>query len=126
MSCSYYVLCVSHDPALEVASGDAGRVWNRAEQALAAVANRNDSRALAEHRGCDLVVIGNYYNTYYCPPNPRCDHTGTETINEPWIGLMKAAIRSDDDAVKAHLDRFTGCWTAERIRRIAGYFEGDQ
>jgi hypothetical protein len=118
MSISYRILCVSHAPALEVATGDNGWEWNRPEQALAAIADH--SRVIAHHRTCDLIVYGNYYNTFYCPPSSRCAHTDTEPIESSWISLAAAAMRHDE--LKGRVDQLTGCWTADRIDSLAGYF----
>lgn len=120
MSSSYRILCVSHTPALEVATGSDGWEWNRAEQALAAV---TDSRVIGEHRSCDLIVYGNYY-TFYCPPNARCTHAGAEPFESSWITLAAAALQHDD--LKARVETFTGCWTAPRIHSLAGYFAHDE
>lgn len=121
MSSSYRILCVSHTPALEVASGSDGWEWNRPEQALAGV---TDSRVIAHHATCDLIVYGNYYNTFYCPPSSRCDHTDPEPIEASWVTLAIAALHHND--VKDRVENFTGCWTAPRIHSLAGYFAHDE
>lgn len=118
MSSSYRILCVSHTPALEVATGSDGWEWNRPEQALAAI---TDPRVIGDHRTCDLIVYGNHWNTFYCPPG-RCDHTGPAPIESSWITLAAAALHHDD--LKARVENFTGCWTAPRIHSLAGYFAG--
>jgi hypothetical protein len=117
VSSSYRILCVSHTPALEVASGSDGWEWNRPEQALNAV---TDPRVIGEHRTCDLIVYGNYYNTFYCPPSSRCTHTAPEPIESSWVTLAVAALHHED--LKARVEQFTGCWTAGRISSLAGYF----
>lgn len=117
MSSSYRILCVSHKPALEVASGSDGWEWNRPEQALAAV---TDSRVIGQHQSCDLIVYGNYYNTFYCPPSGRCAHTDPEPIESSWISLAIDALRHE--ALKGRVEQFAGCWTADRISSLAGYF----
>lgn len=118
MSSSYRILCVSHAPALEVATGSDGWEWNRPEQALAAIADQ--SQVIAHHRTCDLIVYGNYWNTFYCPPSSRCAHTDPVPIESSWILLAIAAMRHDD--LKARVEKFTGCWTAARIHSLTGYF----
>jgi hypothetical protein len=122
MSSSYHVLCVSHTPALEVAdSGSDGWIWNRPEPALAAITDH--SSVLGHHRTCDLIVYGNYGQTFYCPPNDRCEHTEPAAFESQWITLAVAAIRHPD--LKERVDQLDGCWNAARIRSLSGYFDED-
>ena len=116
MSSSYYILCLSHDPATTA------REARSAEDAADVI------RAGVEgHRDCDLLVerVSGAPVEYGCPPHgarvggPNCFHGDVEWVDADWLRLLAQAHRSTDPAVveAVRRGRFS-CWTAERTRRL--------
>lgn len=120
MSSSYRILCVSHTPALEVATGDNGWDWNRPEQALDAIANRT-SRARAHHPGCDLIVSENCGTVFWCPPNIHCTHHTPESIDGQWVSHLIAAWR--EDSLSKRPNQLERCWRSRRLASLASYYD---
>ncbi|MFE3678709.1 hypothetical protein [Streptomyces griseus] len=118
MSSNFYVLCVSHDPAIlsteHHTPGDAADTV-KAGSAL--------------HPGCDLVIeeVSGGPVEIGCPPassrdaGPRCHHRDVEWVEVEWLRLLSRAYTSTDpkvaDAVRQ--GRFT-CWPQERLHRLRG------
>lgn len=121
MSSTYYVLCLSHDPAITV--NDPG--YNRPEEAEAAVRDRPSG-----HENCDLV-IGRYSAPLValgCPRSAdqpehlrpgtlRCYHGGTMWTDVDWLLLLAAAYQSTDPAVREAVEAGRhSCLPWERLR----------
>lgn len=113
MSSSFYLLCLSHDPAITV------RDCGSAEMAADAIAT-----GVEGHLDCDLLIerVSGAPLEYGCPSRrtpQRCHHSGTEWVDIEWLQLLARAHSSPDpgmqEAVKR--DHFT-CWTRERLHRL--------
>lgn len=117
MSSSYYVLCMSHDPAIQL--GDYG---NRPEPALEAIAAGVDG-----HAGCDLAV-GRYSYPLVgvcCPASRdqtaklRCCHGSPVWVDRDWLRLLAAGYQTTDPLVEEAVKKVSGlCWPWERLRRL--------
>lgn len=118
MSSTFYVLCVSHDPAI---LSTEHRTPGDAAEAI------KTGREL--HPGCDLVIeeVSGGPVEIGCPPadtrssRPRCYHRDVEWTDVGWLRLLLRAYNSADpdvaDAVRR--GRFT-CWPQERLHRLRG------
>lgn len=112
MSSDYYVLCLSHDPALVI-----DRDYGTPEAALRA-ASRPD--LFEGHTGCDLLA-GRYSAPLIeaaCPGTPNCRSHGLayDTWTEAgWLRLLHAAYTRGDD-VSGY--RLPTCWTRDRVLRL--------
>lgn len=116
MSSSYYVLCLSHDPAITV------RESASPESAAEAI-----KAGVEGHSDCDLLIerVSGGPVEYGCPPQgtrpagPRCYHRDVEWVDTEWLRLLGRAHESTDaciqDAVKQ--GRFY-CWTRDRLHRL--------
>ncbi|MFD3523873.1 hypothetical protein [Streptomyces sp. NPDC058653] len=118
MSSSYYVLCLSHDPAIlsteHITPGDAADTI-RAGREL--------------HPGCDLVIeeVSGGPIEIGCSPaetrnaGPRCHHRDVEWTEVEWLRLLSRAHTSTDPKVVDALrqGRFT-CWPPDRLHRLRG------
>ncbi|MFJ2004756.1 hypothetical protein [Streptomyces chartreusis] len=122
MSSTYYLLCVSHDPAISV--NDSG--YNRPEEAEAAVGQQD-----AVHSQCDLLIArhSGALIEIGCPQSyPRREgahqcpgHGRTEWIDWEWLRLLAVAYQSSDEQVRqTATDRGFSCWSWERLRRLRG------
>lgn len=123
MSSTYYVLCLSHDPAITV--NDPG--YNRAEEAEAAVRDRPSG-----HEGCDLMIGRFSYPLVElgCPRSAdqpeslrpsvlRCYHGGTMWTGKEWLLLLAAAYQSDDPTVREAVKAGNhSCLPWDRLRRL--------
>lgn len=116
MSSSYYVLCLSHDPATTV------RETSSAEAAAEAIRSGIDG-----HPGCDLLIerVSGGPAEYGCPPHearaagPRCIHRDVEWGDVDWLRLLGRAQQSPDRAVAEAVRRGRfGCWTPDRLNRL--------
>jgi hypothetical protein len=118
VSSTYYVLCLSHDPAI-AASSEHGTP----ENAEAAIRD-----GIEGHADCDLMIarssgavveIGCPSSTDKPPKTGRCYHRNTEWTDTEWARLLAAAYQSTDPAVQAaaKTGRFT-CLPWERLRRL--------
>ncbi|NUS26083.1 MAG: hypothetical protein HOV92_17925 [Streptomyces sp.] len=119
MSSTYYILCLSHDPAITV--NDPG--YNRPEEAEEAIRDRPSG-----HEHCDLM-IGRYSYPLVelgCPASrdqPRHLHPGvhgsTKWVDKDWLLLLAAAYQSTDptmrEAIKAGHHH---CLPWDRLRRL--------
>ena len=118
MSSTYYVLCLSHDPAITV--NDPG--YNRPEDAEEAIRDRPTG-----HEHCDLM-IGRYSYPLVelgCPPSRDqptqlgCTHGGTTWTDAKWLRLLAAAYQTADPAVQKTVgDGRHWCLPWERLRRL--------
>ncbi|MFB7440219.1 hypothetical protein ACFC01_17980 [Streptomyces mirabilis] len=118
MSSTYYILCLSHDPAITV--NEPG--YNRPEEAEEAIRDRASG-----HENCDLV-IGRYSAAFVelgCPASRDqptklgCTHGGTVWADSGWLRLLAAAYQSADpgmQAATAGLRKWCLPW--ERLRRL--------
>ncbi|MFD9903908.1 hypothetical protein [Streptomyces sp. NPDC059063] len=119
MSSTYYILCLSHDPAITVDDD-----YNGPEEAEAAVRDRPNG-----HESCDLM-IGRYSYPLVelgCPasrdqPARRsCCHARTKWTDKDWLLLLAAAYQSDDPVVQQAIkEGYHGCLPWERLRRLRG------
>lgn len=142
MSSSYRILCLSHDPAIELEpewDGPTGpKGWT---EAVTAAAMPEDDDRLAEHVTCDLL-IGRYSYPLVevcCPPMKRDVakefhsngwHGNDQWVDLDWLRLLYAADRhllraaelgDEEDVELAEITqrlRRLGCWTPRRLRRL--------
>ena len=116
MSSTYYLLCLSHDPALLCGEYPSAI---EAESAIAA--------GVAEHTRCD-VAIGRFSGALvevgcpasrYQPAKLGCRHGDTAMADADWLRLLASAYQSTDEAVVAAVrkSRFF-CWPWDRLRRL--------
>lgn len=116
MSSSYYLLCLSHDPATTVR--DCGS-QEEAERAVKA--------GIEEHPGCDLLIerVSGAPVEYGCPPHgtrqagPHCFHRDVVWVDVEWLRLLGRAYEAADPGVQdaVRQGRFT-CWTRDRLHRL--------
>jgi hypothetical protein len=120
MSSVYRVLCLSHDPAIEV-----GRWENHGRDAAIAAAA---SRTIEGHESCDLMV-GRYSYPLIelcCPATPGAlahgRHSTPQWADADWLRLLALAIDlNEPDLASAVVDLVRrGCWTAQRLSRLRG------
>jgi hypothetical protein len=119
VSSAYRVLCLSHDPAVEVGE------YTSPEAAEAAI--RTD---LSQHQGCDLL-IGRYSYPLVevgCPGRlgisvsgqRRCNgyHVHTKWIDSGWLRVLAHArhAASLPQGIDRHPD--VSCWSEQRIWRL--------
>lgn len=117
MSSNYYVLCVSHDPAIVV-----DHDYGSPGEALAAAAEPAKHEQLREHLNCDLLV-GRYSYPLVkaaCPGGPRCTpgfhrHDADTWTDAGWLRLLHAAYLHGDDLTGM---RIRACWTKQRVLRL--------
>ena len=116
MSSTYYILCLSHDPA--VLAGEYGT------PDLAVDAIKAGDHL---HPGCDLMIerVSGGPVEIGCPPSetrdvgPRCYHRGTEWTDVDWLRLLAASYQTQDPAVQAAVSKLRQhCWPWERLRRL--------
>lgn len=124
MSSTYYILCLSHDPAITI--NDPG--YNRPEDAEAAIA-----AGISEHTDCDLM-IGRYSYPLVelgcpstrgrsTPPRPNgitCHHGRTDWVDRDWLWILAAAYQSSDPDMRAAVERGhqQQCLPWERLKRL--------
>lgn len=113
MSSDYRVICLSHDPAIEV-----DHDWIDADRALASIRDGLEE----EHPSCDLLV-GRWSGglVEVCCPGmvngAPSNHSGWH--REPkWAdaGWLRLAVLAGLDVVK--LARLYPCWTYDRAHRL--------
>ncbi|HEX5566098.1 MAG TPA: hypothetical protein VFY14_04030 [Streptomyces sp.] len=116
MSSNYYVLCLSHDPAITA------REYRTPEEAAEAI-----KRGTAEHPGCDLVIerVSGAPVEIGCSPSktrsagPRCYHRDVEWVDVKWLRLLALAyISTDPDVLDAAQKGLFYCWPRERLYRL--------
>lgn len=118
MSSDYYVLCLSHDPAIRIDPEFASP-----NDALAAAAKPAEHQRLAEHVGCDLLV-GRYSAPLIeaaCPGGERCRpgfHTPTA---DTWtdVGWLRMLHRIYSVGIDVSPFGIRPCWTRDRVLRLA-------
>ncbi|GAB3156369.1 hypothetical protein GCM10027258_62700 [Amycolatopsis stemonae] len=123
MSSTYRLLCLSHDPAIELdlefSSGSGGR-----ERAEAAVLG-----GVAGHEACDLL-IGRYSYPLVelgCPDRSRGHRGGyhphhTVWVDAIWIKLLALAQQAPEGSPQRQLAErapMPGCWWPERLARLS-------
>lgn len=116
MSSTYYVLCVSHDPATTVCESPTP------ESAVELIRN-----GIEGHFDCDLMIerVSGGPVEIGCPPtadrraSPHCHHRNAEWIGVEWLRLLSRAHNSTDPRMldAARRGRFT-CWTPDRLHRL--------
>ncbi|MEU1853954.1 hypothetical protein ABZ499_33025 [Streptomyces sp. NPDC019990] len=118
MSSSYYLLCVSHDPALRIDSS-----FTSPDAAMDAIA-----AGLEEHPVCDLLVarVSGALCEVGCPPtrnqrhHPPClAHGGPKWADADLLRLLTAVNQTDDVRVRdvARSNAFS-CWSIRRLHRL--------
>lgn len=117
MSSNYYVICVSHDPAIVIDID-----YRTPAEVLAAAAGKGGHEQLRQHLTCDLVV-GRYSYPLIeasCPGGPSCPGRHRYDVRDwtdaGWLRLLHAAYLRDDDLTAMGLRR---CWTRDRVLRLA-------
>jgi hypothetical protein len=127
MSSDYFVLCLSHDPAIRIDIASRQR-----DEAIAAASDPAGHEDLDNHQHCDLVV-GRYSWPLVevgCPPSPKqaerrhqgCYHPHNPTwLDAKWLRLLLAVTvdeHRDPETSKA-IERFHfGCWPPDRLARL--------
>jgi len=121
VSSDYIILCLSHDPAIEVYGDDLP--WSPSD-ALCAAANPDHPdhpEALTRHAACDLLV-GRFSTPLIevaCPGGgERCHHGWTfgTWIEVGWLLLLHDAYNAGRDLAGYGLP---SCWTPQRLARLA-------
>ena len=127
MSSVYRVLCLSHDPAIELTeewrSGANGR-----DEIITAVLDRSGTE-LRSHPHCDLMVGKySYPLVEVCCPVPatapptnlrNCCHAYPQWIDVKWLRLLFHAYAEHGSPVAdAAAEMCRGCWSRERVRRL--------
>lgn len=128
MSSRYKLICLSHDPGIEV--GDAAD-WRRPEMAIGAVVMR--SGPAADHKDCDLVV-GRYSYPLIevaCLGVPEgVRHDGFHAANPMWVrtGWLRLLHhgRMNDDATDRLVRSDASCWPEARLNRLEPHFRWDE
>jgi hypothetical protein len=125
VSSDYRLLCLTHDPALEI--GDDR--WPHLDQALAAVADPAADPLLVTHPGCDLL-IGRYSYPLVeviCPPKTSPSrqrghlHRDPHRIDAAWLRLLWHATASTGDGEsewEKAARNVPDCWRWERVHRL--------
>lgn len=130
MSSAYRILCLTHDPATDIAGPDVDDGWTQPEPALAAIADRTHALT-APHAGCDLV-LGRYSYPLVevaCPRStpgftaqgPGCFHTGPQWVDAAWLRLLWHAAQWPNihpGLTTATEEAGRLCWTPQRAHRL--------
>lgn len=120
MSSQYKLICLSHDPGIEIGPED----WYQPETAIGAVTLRTGPAR--EHKGCDLA-IGRYSYPLIevaCPPHDpatakrQCHHSNIQWVDAGWLRLLWQA-RQNDDATEKLVGSAAHCWPTQRLERLA-------
>ena len=115
MSSQYKLICLSHDPGIEIGPDD----WYTAEQAIGSIALR--SGPASDHKSCDLV-IGRYSYPIIDVCCTGCSNAGyhiaPQWTRAGWLRLLSQSRQNDDQTDKL-IGNDAGCWPAERLKRLA-------
>jgi hypothetical protein len=116
VSSTYYVLCLSHDPATTA------REYSSPEAAAGVI-----KAGIEGHTGCDMLIerVSGGPVEYGCPPHPtraagpRCYHRDVEWVDTEWLRLLGRAHESTDPRIQEAVKqgRFY-CWTGDRLHRL--------
>lgn len=119
MSSTYYILCLSHDPATRTSYEFHTR--ERATDVAKA--------GIEGHAVCDLLIeeVSGGPIEIGCSPadtrssGPRCYHRDVEWTDVEWLRLLSRAYNSTDPNVvdAARQGRFH-CWPQDRLHRLRG------
>mgnify|MGYP004704436399 CR=1 FL=1 len=126
MSSDYYVICVSHHPALVAHEQE----YRSPHDALAAAAEPAGHERLARHVNCDLVVgrESGAFVEFACPggigpdkrPGAACagyhGHAVDTWTDRGWLRLLHAAHLAEVPTAGLQI---RPCWTYERVMRLA-------
>lgn len=114
MSSSYYILCMSHDPATTA------RDCQTAKDAAAAI-----KAGIEGHLECDLIIerVSGGPVEFGCPPGVRpqtqCHHSDVEWTEVDWLRLLARAHQSIEPGIQDALGRgWFYCWPVHRVRRL--------
>ncbi|MFJ3839435.1 hypothetical protein ACIPY6_28565 [Streptomyces sp. NPDC090054] len=116
MSSTYYILCLSHDPA--TVEGEC-YTPEEAEQRIAAGLDTHPNCDLAISRHSGAVVEIACATSKHRKVDLRCYHGGLAWIDADWLRLLAAARHSADPVVRM-ISATAGhiCWPPERIQRL--------
>lgn len=126
MSPSYFILCLSHDPAIILDP----QLFD-VSKALDAATAPADHIGIAHHATCDLL-LGTWNNgliSITCPPRPHPREDGCHrlpiAVGVEWLQLLAAACETalPDPGLTTALKRLPGCWSAERVYRLRNLLE---
>lgn len=128
MSSQYKLICLTHDPGIEV--GDEAD-WRKPEMAIGAIVMR--SGPAEEHKACDLVV-GRYSYPLIevaCLGVPdSVAHGGYHAMHPMWFktGWLRLLhhSRMNDDATDRIVGNAAGCWPGARLDRLEPHFRRDE
>lgn len=117
MSSTYRVVCLNHDPALEL-----GAEWNNVDSLLADQST-NGHWELSAHPACDLMITrtSGALVELGCPPKANHQnswHRDIQWIEVAWLRLMVAVLDSDTPAAVSPLSLFRSCWAPARVARL--------
>ena len=116
MSSTYYILCLSHDPA--TTEGECYR-FEEAEQRVAAGFETHPNCDLAISRHSGAVVEVACLTSKHRKVDLRCYHGAAIWADADWLRLLAAAHQSTDPAVQAAVTKAGHrCWPPERIQRL--------
>lgn len=114
MSSSYYILCLSHDPAITARDCSSPEA---AQQAIEA--------GIEGHLGCDLLIerVSGAPVEYGCPPQLQsgkaCFHSVVLWVDADWLRLLAHARKSTDPRTQEAARRVrASCWTPDRVHRL--------
>jgi hypothetical protein len=123
MSSNYSILCVSHDPAIDIYGDDSSQLTGPLD-AMSAAANPSETAGLESHVDCDLLVArySGCLIELACPGGENCkpgyhgpDHDSWTPVG--WLRLLHATFSVFDDALLKSLN-LPRCWTYQRVRRL--------
>jgi hypothetical protein len=124
VSSEFRILCLSHDPAIPI-----DHDWHRFDEANAAACDPASHELVAPHKNCDLLT-GRWSGALVevcCPAAGEWAHgrhTAPQWIATDWLRLLHKAIELNEpdmhDAVMPLVR--TGCWSAQRLRRLRREF----
>lgn len=112
MSSRYEVLCLNHDPAIEIFDHDRTRDE--------AIADAREPGRIEGHHDCDLL-IARYSGALVeigCPGSRGHNggyHSGDEWVDVAWLRLLYIAHAHDIGVGEL---RIPNCWTRERVLKL--------
>lgn len=119
MSSTYRILCLSHDPAIDV-----GGEWHSSEDgriiAPVMAVDPAGAQPVAFHAGCDLVVGRySYPLVEVCCPAGRF-HSRPEWIDADWLRLLWHARQAPEGSPlrDAAAGSAMACWPPDRLGKL--------
>lgn len=111
MSSSYYVLCLSHAPALHLDQ----------HYQTPAAAEQHIADGVGGHESCDLMIarVSGGLASIGCPAR-HCYHGDTQWADVSWLRILGYAHREPDGSnIRAATSApDLRCWTPDRMQRL--------